>query len=105
VYVQLFEIERGALMARTRPADATVREFLESLPRGKVVATGDGATKLLAANTVGLKDLVAAPPGLSSCSAETVALLGERLLRDGQTAAPGALEPLYIKDFFLKPRY
>jgi tRNA A37 threonylcarbamoyladenosine modification protein TsaB len=109
VYYQCFGIERGALRTDTPASDATVtdlvRQLAGTLPR-PLVLTGEASTKVAAGLAAAGEKMAAMllPEPHSRCTAVTVALLGAGRLARGETDDTAALEPRYIKEFFLKNR-
>lgn len=98
VYCQLFL--REGMSPVGEPRDATLAE-VEELCRGKdVLVAGEGAGKISAA----LPELRTAPDAISRCSAAWVARLGATMFREGRFADPAAIEPAYIKEFFIRHR-
>ncbi|MDH3252547.1 MAG: hypothetical protein OEM41_07115, partial [Ignavibacteria bacterium] len=71
-----------------------------------VLVTGDGKQKLRQAleeaPVRALERFHFVGDHLSHCSAETVGLLGERMLMSGETADSVTAEPMYIKEFYTK---
>jgi tRNA threonylcarbamoyladenosine biosynthesis protein TsaB len=103
VYCQLFTISEKRPLPLWDSRDMVLGELMNMLDGPDIRVTGEGAAKVLA--------WPGAPPALSAvsagalrCSAGTVASLGEELLRAGKADDTSALEPRYIKDFFLKTR-
>jgi hypothetical protein len=74
----------------------------------EVLITGEAAPRLRdlmkAAGGRNRPEAVFADPHTARCSAAVVALIGERMLGEGNIADPRDLEPRYIKEFFLKTK-
>jgi tRNA threonylcarbamoyladenosine biosynthesis protein TsaB len=103
VYCQLFDVTADGPVPLRDARDLTLGALMEELHGSPVRVTGEAAAKVLA--------WPGAPATLSivtgealRCSGGSVARLGERLLLAGKADDPSALEPRYIKDFFLKTR-
>ena len=101
VYCQLFTLSHQGPVSSGLPQDLPVDRVRDLLEGKQAIVTGDGAEKVMGALGGSLQCSVA-EPALRRCSAETVARLGEHLLRAGRGADPATLEPLYIKEFFLR---
>ena len=103
VYCQLFEVtDRGPVPLRDA-TDMTLGALAVELAGRPVRVTGDASARVIAWPGI--------PPGVESvshgalrCGAASVAVLGARLLRAGKADDPSALEPRYIKEFFLRTR-
>ena len=104
VYAQIFRMSAGRLEAADEVRDLTTDRLAGALAQRTVVVTGDGAEKAGSALDAAGCLFRIAPAELRTCSASEVGLLGERMLRSGLRADPVALEPQYIKEFFLKAR-
>ena len=100
VYYQLFRVEEGSVLAEAEPRDATLAAVLQVLATPGVMVTGEGRTKVLEGMTPNGHVLVAAD-AYARCGAGAVACIGEVRLLQGEAHDPIALEPRYIKDFFL----
>jgi tRNA threonylcarbamoyladenosine biosynthesis protein TsaB len=103
VYCQLFIISEKRPIPLWESRDMVMGELMTALDGSDIRVTGEGAVKVLS--------WPGAPQALSAvssealrCSAGTVASLGEELLLAGKADDTSALEPRYIKDFFLKTR-
>ncbi|HTY59710.1 MAG TPA: tRNA (adenosine(37)-N6)-threonylcarbamoyltransferase complex dimerization subunit type 1 TsaB [Bacteroidota bacterium] len=103
VYCQLFDVTDAGTVACWDVRDMTLAALEGELRGGPVRVTGDGAAKVLAHAGAGSL-LGAVSPEANRCSAASVAILGERRLAAGEADELSALEPRYIKDFFLKTR-
>jgi tRNA threonylcarbamoyladenosine biosynthesis protein TsaB len=101
VYCQLFTQSEQGPVSSGLPQDLPVDRVKDLLEGKRTIVTGDGAEKVMGSLSGSILWSVA-EPALRRCSAETVARLGEHLLRAGQGADPATLEPLYIKEFFLR---
>ena len=108
VYCQLFRLAEGTVVKVWEEKDRALDEVLADLKDLPVMVTGDANEKLAAllqvAATGKTESIRFADPEAARCSAATVALIGERLLRDGRTEDLAVLEPRYIKEFFFKSR-
>ena len=103
VYCQLFEVTESGPVPLWDARDMTLGALMEELQGSGVRVAGEGAAKVLS--------WPGAPATLSMvtgdallCSAGSVARIGGKLLLAGKADDPSALEPRYIKDFFLKTR-
>ncbi len=107
VYCQLFGTGEGRPSPIGDARACTLPELAGDLRDRQVVLTGDAREKVFAflravpefAGRVRLT-----PHEFARCSAGTVARLGSVLLEEGSAEEPGALEPRYIKEFFLRAR-
>jgi tRNA threonylcarbamoyladenosine biosynthesis protein TsaB len=106
VYTQLFRFGSDTLSAVWEPRDAKVGDLVELPGDHAILVTGDGAQKLRQAvfetRARERERFHFAEDRLSHCSAETVGLIGERMLLKGDTADPVTAEPMYIKEFYTK---
>ncbi len=108
VYAQLFAVRDARAVPLCDVRDMTTDELFRASEGEEILLTGDARQKLEAK----LRTFPAefrerfrfADPELSRCSAASVALGGEQLLKQGRSDDPGSLEPRYIKEFFLKTR-
>ena len=84
----------------------TVGDLVRELGDRRVILTGEGTAKLLAApESVDRRHRFVVPTNdLLQPSSGTVALLGEQLLRAGKVEDPSTLEPRYIKEFTIPER-
>ncbi len=103
VYCQLFDVTEGGPVAVWESRDAKLGELAEELGGGGVRVTGDASARVLAWPGM--------PPAMESvspqalrCGAASVAVIGTSLLLAGKADDPSALEPRYIKEFFLRTR-
>ncbi|HEX7571491.1 MAG TPA: tRNA (adenosine(37)-N6)-threonylcarbamoyltransferase complex dimerization subunit type 1 TsaB [Bacteroidota bacterium] len=103
VYCQLFDVTESGPVPLWDARDMTLGALMEELHGSGARVTGEGAAKVL--SWPGAPATLRMVPGDAlRCSAESVARLGEKLLLAGKADDPSALEPRYIKDFFLKTR-
>jgi tRNA threonylcarbamoyladenosine biosynthesis protein TsaB len=106
VYAQLFRFRSDTVSAAWEPRDVRVGDLAGMTDGYTILVTGDGAQKVQRA----LSETTAhhmerfrfAEDRVSHCSAETVGVIGERMLRNGDTADPVTAEPMYIKEFYTK---
>ena len=103
VYCQLFEVTENGPVPLWDARDMTLGALMEELHGSLARVTGEGAAKVLAWPGA-QATLSILPGGALRCSAGSVARIGEKLLLAGRGDDPSALEPRYIKDFFLKTR-
>jgi tRNA threonylcarbamoyladenosine biosynthesis protein TsaB len=103
VYCQLFDVTASGPVPLWDARDMTLGALMDELGGSAARVTGEAAAKVLAWPGAPAS-LAAVPVEASRCSAGSVALLGENLLLAGKADDPSALEPRYIKDFFLKTR-
>jgi tRNA threonylcarbamoyladenosine biosynthesis protein TsaB len=101
VYYQMFRYENGAAVPLAGPQTGHVTEVQALLAGRSVLITGEAAEKGVAPGRTG-GGAVLVGQALARCSAGMVALLGETMFRAGLTVDPAALEPRYIKEFFLR---
>ncbi len=105
VYWQLFV--PGDLSARqlTDVHDGPVEEILASLPPGRIVVTGEARQQvvdgLVAAGVEASRMRMLTAPA-AACSAVAVARLAGVMMEAGVRHDIAALEPRYIKEFFLR---
>jgi tRNA threonylcarbamoyladenosine biosynthesis protein TsaB len=103
-YVQTFAMADGVMKPVGEVDARTVAEIVLSLPQGHVVLTGDARQKIAAAaagDRAGLQRALA-DDATARCSAATVAQVAETMFIRGEFADAGALEPLYVKEVFLR---
>jgi len=103
VYAQFLVAGRGGVTANEPPTDLSVQELFRRLAKVVATVTGDAASRLRIGNPSEQRSLRFLEPPHSSCDAGVVGLIGERLFNEGRLEDPGALEPRYIKEFFLRP--
>jgi tRNA threonylcarbamoyladenosine biosynthesis protein TsaB len=102
VYCQTFTVHDGTIVPDGDVDARTVAEVVGSMPIGSVVLTGDGQHKILAALPAGSPDPVLADGMLARCSASAVVTTGAAMFAQGLIADAGSLEPLYVKEVFLR---
>ena len=103
VYCQMFRTAEGSLEPEWEERDMTLVSLLDALGVHEVTVTGDAAMKLRElAQREGRTGVNLAPAHLRTCSAGSIAVLGEKRLTGGKVVDPGLLEPRYIKEFFTK---
>ena len=103
VYCQLFEVTAEGVHPLRDVRDMTLGALMEEIRGMRVLVTGEATAKVL--GWPGMPDtLGAVTAGAQRCSGARVALVGETLLLAGKADDPSALEPRYIKDFFLRTR-
>ncbi len=100
-YCQTFAVAGGALVPEGDVDARTVAEIVRSLPPGVVVVTGDARQKIVAALSDG-RPVVLADDAMARCSAAAVARVGAALFARGEIADAGTLEPMYVKEVFLR---
>lgn len=101
VYYQIFDCSGSPLRDA---GDCDVGALRSEIGDHPLVVTGDGAMKVINGGSGGGHRMRLASPPALLCSAAGVARLGEEMLREGHRDDPVTLEPLYIKEFFLKKR-
>ena len=107
-YAQLFTANEGRAVPAGDVRAEDLGMILAQTAGEEIVITGDAhrkareAMEKLPPSTRGRYRF--AGESASRCSAATVALLGEDLLRAGAADEPGSLEPRYMKEFFLNHR-
>ena len=103
-YIQTFSVTDGVLTPEGSPDARTVAEIIGALPAGKVLVTGDAREKIAAA-------LAGADPAVrveivddatARCSAAAVAQVAGQMFARGEFADAGTLEPMYVKEVFLR---
>ena len=100
-YCQTFSVANGTMTA-TGDADArTVAEIVRALPTGTILVTGDARQKI-AAGLTGGRSVVLADDATARCSAGAVAQVAAAMLDRGEVADAGTLEPMYVKEVFLR---
>lgn len=108
IYCQLFEQHAGRLSSLWDARDLAVGTLAGLLPDDTVLVTGNASGKIahgLKHGGEGRTDRLRFAAGdQSRCSGASVALLGEERLLSGAVEDPSALEPRYIKEFFLHTR-
>ena len=104
VYCQLFWRAQDDLTPAWDAAAMTVGELRELIADRDVLVAGNAVRKVIGTERTYLPRAREASAHASRCSAAAVAALGTRMFRAGMKHDPAALEPLYIKEFFLKSR-
>lgn len=108
VYCQLFERHGSTVRPVEEEHDVRLAVLAGQLSQREVLITGEAAPRLRefmkAAAGRSRPEAVFADPDTARCSAAVVALIGERMLGEGNIADPRDLEPRYIKEFFLKTK-
>jgi hypothetical protein len=79
----------------------TVAEIIRSLPSGKILVTGDARQKIAAGLPAG-HSVVFADDATARCSAGAVAQVAAAMFARGEVADAGTLEPMYVKEVFLR---
>lgn len=104
VYCQTFTVRDGTVVPDGEVDARTVTEVIGSMPAGTVVLTGDARHKILASLPVGETAQVPIPADemLARCSAAAVVTTGAAMFTQGLIADAGSLEPLYVKEVFLR---
>jgi tRNA threonylcarbamoyladenosine biosynthesis protein TsaB len=105
VYWQLFTLTSAGVAPLRDVTDGPVEGIVDALPEGVVALTGEArvhvATSLQQAGVAASRIAVLSGPS-ARCSAVTVARVGAELQQAGAVADVSALEPRYIKEFFLR---
>jgi tRNA threonylcarbamoyladenosine biosynthesis protein TsaB len=108
VYCQLFDIGSDRVAPVWEVQDLAVEEVVRRLPARPITVTGDAREKVAGApgGREGRKDspLIFLPAEHARCSAAAVARLGAALVESGARSDPAALEPRYVKEFFLRTK-
>lgn len=102
VYYQLFKCENGLVVPLAGPEVGLIAGVRALLAGRPVLVTGEAAERVMEGGWSGDGPPLVASRAIARCSAGTIALLGERMVRAGLTVDPAALEPRYIKEFFLR---
>jgi tRNA threonylcarbamoyladenosine biosynthesis protein TsaB len=100
-YCQTFSVAAGNIVPAGAVDAQTVAEIVRSLPEGRVVVTGDARTKIAAALGHG-QTVVFADDSIARCSAAAVAHVAAAMYARGEFADAGTLEPMYVKEVFLR---
>lgn len=98
VYCQLFDARAGVLVPVGEARDLTLDGLARSLDGRAVTITGDAAAKLRAHDA--FARFTPVPERYASCSASSVAVLGEAAAAAGRFADVKSIEPVYIKEFY-----
>lgn len=101
VYYQEFRRENGAAVPLGEPLAAQISEVWTRLGERQVLLTGESAEAVLKRGTGG-GSATLADTDTARCSAGIIAILGEAMVRAGNTVNAAGLEPRYVKEFFLK---
>jgi tRNA threonylcarbamoyladenosine biosynthesis protein TsaB len=106
VYMQVFQIQPGGVEPVTTVQDVLLDRLLGKIPRaGRMALTGEArestAEALIRAGVERGRLVVISEPA-ARCSAVSVAKCGALLLAAGSVSDVAALEPQYIKEFFLR---
>ena len=102
VYCQLFRSMDGELGPVMEPRDLPVSSLPELVVKGRTWVTGDAFVKLRTVPCVTSAPWEFVPDDIAVCSAGSVGLVGESLIKKGKKGIASNLEPLYMKDFFVK---
>jgi tRNA threonylcarbamoyladenosine biosynthesis protein TsaB len=100
VYCQLFKIAPHSVEAVWQERDMTLGALAEAVDKRYVVLTGDAAAKMK--SFIHAEYVTAVPEKFTSCSAATIALVGERMAIAGRFVDVSTIEPKYLKDFYTK---
>jgi tRNA threonylcarbamoyladenosine biosynthesis protein TsaB len=103
-YMQTFAVADGVMRPVGGVDARTVTEIVLSLPEGRMVLTGDARQKIAAAVATDRPKLhlTCADDATARCSAVAVAQVAATMLSRGEFAEAGTLEPLYVKEVFLR---
>jgi tRNA threonylcarbamoyladenosine biosynthesis protein TsaB len=104
VYAAVYRVKNGIPEERSPSQALPLEEFGDFIrDADTVLVVGDGAVKcrefLTKSNSRQDSRVLFPADGKSSCSASTVAFIGEHMLKDGRRADLESLEPLYVKEF------
>jgi tRNA threonylcarbamoyladenosine biosynthesis protein TsaB len=108
VYCQLFDLGGDRVTPVWEVQDLSVEEVVRRLPGWAIAVTGNGREKV--AGVPGGREgwrgspLIVLPAEHARCSAAAVARLGAALFGSGVHCDPAALEPCYVKEFFLRTK-
>lgn len=100
-YSQTFTVDGGTVVPAGDVDARTVAEIVRTLPPGRVVVTGDAQQKIVAGLS-GSRTVVLADEALARCSAAAVAQVAATMFARGAFADAGTLEPMYVKEVFLR---
>ena len=103
VYCQAFDVTPAGPVPAGEPRDAALGALRGELGGAAWAVTGDAAAKIAEAFGSG-SAIRPVSARARLCSAAAVARIGERLLAAGKAEDAAALEPRYIKEFFLTTR-
>jgi tRNA threonylcarbamoyladenosine biosynthesis protein TsaB len=105
VYWQLFDVNARGVTPRTDVSDVQVERLADRIPDGRMALTGEArllvAGALAGAGVEAGRILVLSADN-ARCTAVTVAHRGANMIAAGVTHDVAALEPRYIKEFFLR---
>lgn len=101
VYYQIFRKENAAAVPLSQPRAAQIGDVCALLAGFPALLTGESGATVLKRGVTGGRAILAGAD-IARCSAAMIALLGETMVRRGETVNPADLEPRYIKEFFLK---
>lgn len=108
VYCQLFDLEGDRVTPVWEVQDLTVEEVVRRLPGRPITVTGDAREKVAGVPGGGEgrrgSPLILLPAEHARCSAAAVARFGAALFGSGVRSDPAALEPHYVKEFFLRTK-
>lgn len=104
VYAQLFRSSGGRVEPAGDVLDLALSGVAEYVAGRPVVIAGDAAETVASALAAAGSPCAPAPERFGTCSAAAVGMLGIELAHAGRHADPRTLEPLYIKEFFLRVR-
>ena len=102
VYRQFFKVIDVRVEPVGEPRDMPVTGVLAEIPADTTWVTGDALGKLRSALQGSSPLWKFVPERLAFCSAGSVGLVGESFMQAGMIAAATGLEPMYIKEFFIK---
>lgn len=100
-YTQTFTAGGGAVVPAGDVDARTVADIVRTLPPGRLVITGDARQKIVAA-VPGDRTIVLPDEDHARCSATAVAQVAAVMFRRGAFADAGTLEPMYVKEVFLR---
>jgi tRNA threonylcarbamoyladenosine biosynthesis protein TsaB len=105
VYTQLFHAGPDGVSAVWEARDVRVSDIAGmTRDHRPILVGGDGAQKfhqtLSTSSEREVDRFRFIEDHLSQCSAGTVGLIGERMLKNGDTADPATAEPKYVKEFY-----
>lgn len=103
VYCQLFDVTERGPVPLWESRDMKLGALSEELGGAAVCVTGDASARVCAWPGMSPAMESVSPEALR-CGAASVAVLGTSLLLAGKADDPSALEPRYIKEFFLRTR-
>lgn len=101
-YIQTFAVADGVMKPAGDVDARTVAEIILSLPAGRVVLTGDARQKIAVSSERSGRHVAVASDAMARCSPAAVAQIAATLFARGEFADAGALEPMYVKEVFLR---